>query len=86
MNRYQVTTKSQKTGKEGIQTYLAKNEADLQEQVQKQLDFLATKSVIKTVVKVEDFGKVVAGYDKFDVISKGNAELAESMRREEWHQ
>lgn len=86
MNRYQVTTKSQKTGKEGTQTYLAKDEADLSAQVKTALDFLASKNVVKTVVKVDDLGKVVAGYDRFDIAARGDKELAESLRREEWYQ
>lgn len=85
MNRYQVTTKSTKTGNEKMETYLSKDETDLNTQVQKALDFLATRNVTRTVVGIVDLG-TMRGISIHAFNARGNAELAESLAREEWCQ
>jgi hypothetical protein len=85
MNRYQVTARSVKTGNEKMETYLAKDEADLQAQIQKQFDFLATKKVIRTVVSIVDLG-TMRGISIHKFNARGNAELERSLAAEEWYQ
>jgi hypothetical protein len=85
MNRYQVTTKSQKTGNEKMETYIAKDEADLNTQIQTALDFLAIKNVIKTVVSIVDLG-TMRGISIHKFNARGNAELERSLATEEWYQ